>query len=112
VRFLVPLAFSLAIAACARRSTPSADDGGVDLYDGEHAFAFHCAKCHAPDRFTTGPSLREIAALYAKDPEGVVRWAKAPGRRRPGADRMPSFEMLGDETLRNVAAYMIAMGSK
>jgi cytochrome c len=94
------------VVACGRR--PPAGDPA--LYEGEHAFLFHCAKCHALDRATTGPSVREIAGLYAREPEGIVRWAKAPGQKRPGAERMPSFAMLGDETLSQIARYVIVTG--
>lgn len=103
---LLPIA-AMALAACGRRAPARGE-----LYEGEHAFGFHCAKCHAPDRATVGPSVREIASLYARDPEGIVRWAKAPGQKRPGSERMPPFAMLGDETLREVARYMIATGSR
>ncbi len=107
---------ALTSLGCRARGGPAPpSDGAPDLYEGEHAYAFHCAKCHAPDRAAAGPSLREITLLYGAGPGGpdaIVRWAKAPGRKRPGADPMPSFAMLGDETLRNVAVYMIATGAR
>jgi mono/diheme cytochrome c family protein len=107
---------ALVASGCRSHGGPAPpSDGAPDLYDGEHAFAFHCAKCHAPARQVVGPSLQEIAQLYGRTPDGpdaIVRWAKAPGRKRAGVEPMPSFAMLGDETLRNVAVYMIATGSR
>jgi mono/diheme cytochrome c family protein len=110
------LALQALVSGCRSGGAPSPpSDGAPDLYDGEHAFGFHCAKCHAPDRAVVGPSLQEIARLYGGAPDGpdaIVRWAKAPGRKRAGVEPMPSFAMLGDETLRNVAVYMITTGAR
>ena len=117
-RFALFALFALTSIGCRASGGPTPpSDGAPDLYDGEHAYGFHCAKCHAPDRATVGPSLREIASLYGGTPgtdgvAGIVRWAKAPGRKRAGVEPMPSFAMLGDETLRNVAVYMLTAGAR
>ncbi len=77
---------------------------------GQRIFDGTCASCHAVDRVLVGPSLREIAALYAGDPAGIVRWTNAPGRKRPDFPPMPAFR-LGDEKLSAVAVYMLELAA-
>jgi cytochrome c len=73
---------------------------------GESVFR-NCAACHALDRVLAAPSLIEIQSIYKDDPDGIVKWAKAPGKKRPEFAPMPSFAHLGDEQLRLVADYML-----
>ena len=82
-----------------------------DASAGQREFEGTCAGCHGIDRRVVGPPLTEIATLYAGDPDGIVRWARAPGRRREGFPQMPSFAVLGDARLRRIAGYMIEAGS-
>ncbi|MEZ4388139.1 MAG: cytochrome c [Candidatus Krumholzibacteriia bacterium] len=77
---------------------------------GQRIFESTCAACHAVDRVLVGPSLTEIAGLYRDNPAGIVTWAEAPYRKRPGFVAMPAFK-LGEEKLLAVAGYMIALGS-
>jgi len=79
---------------------------------GETVFHANCAACHGVDKKVVGPPLTEIATIYAKDPGGIVRWARAPGKKRAGAPQMPPFASLGDEKLGAVAAYMLEAGAK
>ena len=78
---------------------------------GERVFQ-NCASCHAKDTVLAGPSLIEIAAIYKGNPEGIVRWATAPGKKRAGFQQMPSFAILGPEKLQMVAEYMLEVGAK
>lgn len=73
---------------------------------GEKIFV-NCAACHAVDKILAGPSLVEIYSLYKDNPEGIVKWAKAPGKKRPQFAPMPSFAQLGDEKLQLVADYIL-----
>jgi len=66
-----------------------------------------CAACHAPKTRLVGPSLAEIAQIYADDPAGIVTWARAPGKKRPDFPPMPAFGHLGDDSLRKIAEYML-----
>ena len=77
---------------------------------GERIFKGTCASCHALDRVLVGPSLQEIAQIYAGNPGGIARWADAPGRKRPNFQQMPAFR-LGSEKLLAVAEYMLQLGS-
>lgn len=66
-----------------------------------------CAACHAPDQRLVGPPLTEIAQIYQGNPEGIVAWAKAPGKKRPDYPPMPAFGDLGDEKLKAIADYIL-----
>ena len=77
---------------------------------GESVFR-NCAACHAVDKVLAAPSLTEIYSTYKSDPQGIVAWAKAPGKKRPEFTQMPSFAHLGDEQLELVAEYMLQKGS-
>jgi cytochrome c len=76
---------------------------------GQRIYESTCAACHATDRVLVGPSLEEIAGIYAGDPAGIVAWAEAPGRKREGFPPMPPFR-LGEENLQAVADYMLRLG--
>jgi cytochrome c len=78
---------------------------------GEKVFV-NCAACHAVDRVLAAPSLKEIYAVYADNPKGIVEWAKAPGRKRTEFAPMPSFAHLGDEKLNLVADYILEQGGE
>jgi cytochrome c len=71
-----------------------------------------CGACHAVDHRLVGPPLQEIARIYAGNPEGIVTWAKAPGKKRPDYPQMPPFAHLGEEKLRAIAGYVLEAGSK
>jgi cytochrome c len=79
--------------------------------DGQHLFQNTCAACHGVDRRIVGPPLTEIAQIYAGNPNGIVTWARAPGKKRADAPQMPPFASLGDERLRQIAEYMLQAGS-
>jgi len=59
-----------------------------------------------------GPALTEIAQLYTGNPDGIVAWARAPGRKRANVQPMPAFGALGDTKLRKAADYMLELGAK
>lgn len=77
---------------------------------GEKLF-INCAACHALNKVLAAPSLVEVYSLYKDNPEGIVTWAKNPGKKRPEFAPMPSFAHLGDEKLRLVADYILEMVS-
>ncbi|TDU81036.1 cytochrome c [Prosthecobacter fusiformis] len=70
----------------------------------------NCAACHAPNIKLVGPPLTEIAEIYAGNPDGIVAWAKTPGKKRPELPQMPPFAHLGDESLRMIAELMLEKG--
>ncbi len=77
---------------------------------GKKIFDSTCAACHAKDRVLVGPSLQEIATIYAGNPQGIVTWTGNPGKKRPGFQQMPAFK-LGDEKLKAVAEYVLELGA-
>jgi cytochrome c len=82
----------------------------VGVLTGEKVFV-NCAACHAVDKVLAAPSLVEVYSLYKENPEGIITWAKDPGRKRQEFAPMPSFAHLGDEKLSLVAEYMLELGS-
>lgn len=79
--------------------------------DGQHLFQNTCAACHGVDRRIVGPPLTEIAQIYAGNPDGIVTWARAPGKKRADAPQMPPFASMGDARLRQIAEYMLQAGA-
>lgn len=78
-----------------------------DLRRGQRSFAMRCAGCHTRDSERVGPSMREIGAIHASDPDAIVRWAKTPGRKRTDKPAMPSFRHLTDDDLYDIARYIL-----
>jgi cytochrome c len=70
----------------------------------------NCAACHAPEARLVGPSLAEISRIYANNPDGIVAWAMAPGKKRPDFPQMPPMAHLGEANLRKIAALMLTQG--
>jgi cytochrome c len=74
--------------------------------DDERLFQRNCSACHALDTVKVGPSLREVASVYKDNQEGIVRWAMAPGKKRPTFPKMPSMKHVGEKNLREIAKYI------
>jgi cytochrome c len=101
----------------ARESEQAAYDARVGrerassgVSEGQHLFETTCNACHGINQRIVGPPLTEIATIYAGDPDGIVRWARAPGKKRPDAPQMPAFAAMGDARLRVIAEYMLEAG--
>lgn len=99
-------AWQTASAEAAREARESA----AGIAPGQRLFEENCAACHAVAQRLVGPPLTEIATLYQGRPDGVVTWARAPGRRRADYPPMPPFASLGDAKLRAIATYMLELG--
>ncbi len=82
----------------------------VGVITGEKVFA-NCAACHAVDRVLAAPSLREVYSIYKDNPQGIIAWAKNPGKKRLEFAPMPSMAYLGDEQLGLVAQYILDTGA-
>ncbi len=61
------------------------------------------------DTGVVGPSLVEIRALYLDKPDDFVKWANAPGKKRPGAIEMPSMVHVGEPGLRAIHTHIMAI---
>lgn len=77
--------------------------------DGASLYTLNCAACHMLDQSLVGPSLVEIRKLYLDKPDDFVKWAVAPGKKRPGAVDMPSMVHVGEPGLRAIHAHMMAI---
>lgn len=77
--------------------------------DGASLYTLNCAACHMLDQSLVGPSLVEIRKLYLEKPDDFVKWAVAPGKKRPGAVEMPSMVHVGEPGLRAIHAHMISI---
>lgn len=77
---------------------------------GEQLF-MNCAACHAPSMKLVGPPLTEIAKIYAGNPDGIVAWATAPGKKRPDLPQMPPMAHLGASNLHKIAEFMLEKGA-
>jgi cytochrome c len=62
--------------------------------------------CHARDERRVGPPLTEIFDLYAGNPDGLIAWVRAPGKRRPDYPEMPPITMQDAQYLQ-VAEYIL-----
>jgi len=116
-RLLLAIALAAGLAHCSRRHdstvsevVPSTDPSFEQLRRGERSFAMRCANCHAREAELAGPSVREIAGIHAEAPDGIVRWARAPGRKRPNKTQMPSFDHLAEDDLQAIASYVLWAG--
>jgi len=68
-----------------------------------------CAACHTADKKLIGPPLFEVYELYKDNFEGVLEWAKKPGKRRPDYPQMLPI-VLKEKQLRAAALYLMKVG--
>ncbi|AUX39216.1 cytochrome-c oxidase [Sorangium cellulosum] len=109
-----PILAALPLLAAACKGSAPADEGvalSPRAAQGKALFSTLCASCHAPSAKLVGPPLSEMAGLYATDPEGIVRWAVNPGRKRTDVPPMPSFRGVRESDLADVAQYIIEAGT-
>ena len=86
---------------------------------GERVFRAVCMACHARDERRVGPPLTEIFDLYVGNPDGLIAWVRAPGKRRPDYPEMPPITMqegqyraIADYILEDVFAPAPAIGAE
>ena len=79
---------------------------------GKKLFDANCLACHDPLKALVGPTLYEINEIYSKNIEGIVSWAKKPGRKRSKGIAMPAMAHVPDKDLKLIADYMLAAGSR
>ena len=79
---------------------------------GKELFTITCSSCHQLDKAVAAPTVKEVAEIYANRPEGIVTWAKAPGKKRPQFPQMPAFSHVDDEKLQKIAEYMLELGGE
>ena len=99
---------SAALGAEMRLAAGAPRLGGVEAaaHPGERVYRAVCMACHARDERRVGPPLTEIVELYAGNPDGLIAWVRAPGKRRPDYPEMPPITMQ-DSQYREVADYIL-----
>lgn len=73
---------------------------------GERTFRAVCMACHAANERRVGPPLAEIVDIYAGNPDGLIAWVRAPGKKRPDYPQMPPISMQEGQ-YRAVADYIL-----
>ena len=73
---------------------------------GERTFRSVCMACHDRSERRVGPPLTEIVDIYAGNPDGLIAWVRAPGRKRPDYPEMPPISMQEGQ-YRAVADYIL-----
>ncbi|MCH2189498.1 MAG: right-handed parallel beta-helix repeat-containing protein [Gammaproteobacteria bacterium] len=79
---------------------------------GEIAYLGVCTGCHSYNGRLIGPSVQQIQALYFENPEGLAAYIANPVKKREDYPEMPSQSYLGEETLKAVANYVLAVENK
>ncbi|MEX1308933.1 MAG: c-type cytochrome [Candidatus Sulfomarinibacteraceae bacterium] len=99
---------SAALGARMRLAAGTPRLGAVDVSAsvGERVFRATCMACHDVETRRVGPPLTEIVDLYTGNPDGLIAWVKAPGRKREGFQQMPPITMQ-DAQYRAVATYIL-----
>ncbi len=88
--------------------TNAANPIASDAPDGKVLFSSYCGACHGYDKRQVGPPVLEIQGIYNGNIDGIVQWAKAPGKKRADYPQMPPMP-LPDEQLRAIGGYMLEM---
>ncbi len=73
---------------------------------GARTYRAVCMACHAREERRVGPPLTEIVELYAGNPDALIAWVRAPGRKRPSYPQMPPISMQ-EAQYRAVASYIL-----
>jgi cytochrome c len=73
---------------------------------GERTYRAVCMACHAREERRVGPPLTEIVELYAGNPDALIVWVRAPGKKRPSYPQMPPISMQ-EAQYRAVASYIL-----
>jgi cytochrome c len=69
-----------------------------------------CSVCHAKDKKLVGPPVTEMQQIYASDKAGLIKWIKAPGKKREGYPQMPGFEgQISEADLEKIANFVLEM---
>jgi mono/diheme cytochrome c family protein len=68
-----------------------------------------CSGCHAYDIRMIGPPTRDLQAMYANNPQGIVDYITNPVHRRESYPEMPPQNYLSEETRMAVAEYMLTV---
>jgi cytochrome c len=90
------------------KDEPELDPALGDLAKGAALFKQNCSACHAKDQKVVGPPMTEMQSIYKTDPQGLMAWIKAPGKKRPDYPKMPGFAQLSDEELKELSKFILS----
>jgi cytochrome c len=76
---------------------------------GEQVFTQYCSACHNLKIKVVGPPVTEMKKIYGNDLEGIKKWIKAPGKKRPDYPQMPAFPQLEDSELDSLVTYIMSI---
>jgi cytochrome c len=85
---------------------PNENQSSISSNIGEQKFNMFCHSCHDINTRLVGPPVKEIQGIYKDNPEGIVVWTKAPGKKRADYPQMPAIP-IADEELLSIAKYML-----
>lgn len=75
---------------------------------GKRAYYGICTGCHSYSMRMIGPSIEEIQAIYADNPEALAEYIRAPIKVRDDHPEMPPQDYLSEETRLAVAKYVLS----
>lgn len=75
---------------------------------GKQVFQENCSTCHAASDKLIGPTIKEMVQLYKGNPNAMIQWIKAPGKKRAG-EPMPAQNHLSERQLKLVTQYVLSV---
>jgi cytochrome c len=92
------------------KNNPNAQKDEVVEVTGASIWDTKCSVCHAKDKKLVGPPVTEMQQIYASDKSALIKWIKAPGKKREGYPKMPGFEgQISDADLEKLADFILEM---
>lgn len=79
-----------------------------EIAKGSAIFNQYCAACHKQNEKLVGPPVVEMVSIYANDQDGLKKWIKAPGKKRPDMPQMPGFPQLSNDDLQELSKFILA----
>ncbi|MEG0915746.1 MAG: c-type cytochrome [Myroides sp.] len=98
--------------AVAKSKKQEAAENSVDLSladKGKKVFNQNCASCHKPKDPLIGPPVTEMALIYKDNRGDLIKWIKAPGKKRPNLPQMPGFPQISDDDMNNLTEYILTI---
>lgn len=98
--------------AVAKSKKQEAAENSVDLSladKGKKVFNQNCASCHKPKDPLIGPPVTEMALIYKDNRGDLIKWIKAPGKKRPNLPQMPGFPQISEDDMNNLTEYILTI---